>query len=154
VPSGAKTGKVQVTSGGTSNLPFLVTSGTYAGTCPALPPQNQLQIITASLSDGAVSQPYSVTLSATGGTQSYTWSLASGTLPNGLSLNATTGVISGTPTAAYGPANLTVQVTDSSSPQQMNQAVLNLTINASGSPSQVYSYCISASPSSSCSVSV
>ena len=41
---------------------------------------------------------------AQGGTPPYTWSLASGTLPAGLSLSATTGAIAGTPTTA-GPPN-------------------------------------------------
>ena len=54
---------------------------------------------------------YSVTLAATGGTTPYRWSLTSGSLPPGLSLASTTGVISGTPTAA-GSYNFTVQVTD------------------------------------------
>jgi large repetitive protein len=47
---------------------------------------------------------------ATDGATPYTWSLASGALPAGLSLNAATGEISGTPTTA-GTANFTVQVT-------------------------------------------
>ncbi len=50
-------------------------------------------------------------MSATGGTGGYTWSVSTGSLPAGLSL-ATTGTISGTPTAP-GTASFTVQVTDS-----------------------------------------
>ena len=65
-----------------------------------------------------------------------------GTLPAGLSLSASTGVISGTPTAAYGPANITVQVSDSSSPQQVTTAVLSLTVTSSGASALVYSYAI------------
>ena len=37
---------------------------------------------------------------AAGGTGTYTWSLASGTLPSGLALNATSGAIAGTPQRA------------------------------------------------------
>src|ERR1700683_1977233 len=40
---------------------------------------------------------YSATLSATGRTAPYTWTLSSGTLPTSLFPNASTGVISGTP---------------------------------------------------------
>ena len=69
-----------------------------------------LQITTSSLPNGAVGQWYSATLTATGGTESYTWSIASGSLPGGLSLNASTGEISGIPTGAAGPINLTVKV--------------------------------------------
>jgi len=39
-------------------------------------------------------------LSATGGTPPYTWSVSTGTLPSGLSLSSTTGLISGVPTVA------------------------------------------------------
>ena len=55
---------------------------------------------------------YSQTLTASGGTPSYTWSIASGTLPAGLSLSSA-GVISGTPTTAGGPTSITFMVTDS-----------------------------------------
>ncbi|WP_415583667.1 putative Ig domain-containing protein, partial [Janthinobacterium lividum] len=43
---------------------------------------------------------YSATLSATGGTAPYTFSVSSGTLPAGLSLNGATGVLSGTTNVA------------------------------------------------------
>lgn len=43
-------------------------------------------------------QPYSQTLSQNGLGGNITWSITNGTLPAGLSLNASTGVISGTPT--------------------------------------------------------
>jgi len=53
----------------------------------------------------------SVTLRASGGTPPYRWSLSSGALPAGLSLDSTTGAISGAPTAT-GTYNFTVRVTD------------------------------------------
>ena len=56
-------------------------------------------ITTTSLPDGTVGESYSATLEAEGGETPYTWSLASGTLPAGLSLSSA-GVISGTPTTA------------------------------------------------------
>jgi len=55
---------------------------------------------------------YSTTVSATGGTAPYTWSVVSGSLPTGLHLSSS-GLISGTPTAA-GAFSVVVQVTDSS----------------------------------------
>jgi hypothetical protein len=54
---------------------------------------------------------YSQTLAATGGAPPYTWLVISGSLPAGLTLSST-GVISGTPSAA-GTSDFTVQVTDS-----------------------------------------
>lgn len=58
-------------------------------------------------------QTYSQTVSASGGTRLYTYAITIGSLPTGLTLNGTTGVISGTPTGS-GSYNFTVTATDSS----------------------------------------
>ncbi len=55
---------------------------------------------------------YSSSLTASGGTSPYTYSIKSGSLPAGLNLNTSTGAITGTPTTAGAPA-CTAQVTDS-----------------------------------------
>ncbi len=66
--------------------------------------------------NGTVNVPYpAITLQASGGTPPYTWSIAASALPAGLSLNSSTGVISGVPTTA-GAINFTAAVTDSSAP--------------------------------------
>jgi uncharacterized repeat protein (TIGR01451 family) len=74
-----------------------------------------ISITPASLIPGTVGSPYSQTLSATGGLAPHSsWTVSSGTLPAGLSLNPTTGVLSGTPTAS-GFASFTIRVNDASS---------------------------------------
>ena len=49
------------------------------------------------LPGGILGQSYTETLSATGGTAPVTYAVSAGSLPTGLTLNTTTGVISGTP---------------------------------------------------------
>jgi len=71
-------------------------------------------IATTTLTTGAVGTAYSQTLSATGGTIPYKWTISSGTLPGGLSLSSI-GTISGTPTAACAATSVTFKVTDSKS---------------------------------------
>ena len=63
------------------------------------------------LPDARIGQAYSQSLAATGGTAPYTWALATGALPAGLSLSSA-GVVSGTPTAR-GTFAFSVAVTDS-----------------------------------------
>ena len=75
-------------------------------------PVQSLVITTSSLPNGEVGVAYNQTLQATGGTGPLTWSLVSGALPGGLSLNAATGLISGTPTGV-GSSSFMAQVTDS-----------------------------------------
>ncbi len=95
-----------------SSNPVLTQSANTALTISAAP----LVISTTSLPNGQVGTAYSATLVATGGTAPYTWSVTSGTLPSGLSLNASTGAITGSPTSAVTSAPLTFKVTDSSNP--------------------------------------
>jgi hypothetical protein len=90
-----------------------------------------LAISTTSLPSGQVGTAYAATLAATGGTTPYTWSLTSGTLPAGLALNASTGAITGTPTAAANAIALTFTVTDSENPAQSKSVSLSLTISSS-----------------------
>ncbi|MBL4779800.1 putative Ig domain-containing protein [Ralstonia sp.] len=67
----------------------------------------------AAATSAQVTTAYSQTFTATGGTAPYTYAVTTGTLPAGLSLNASTGVLSGTPTT-LGSSSFTVRATDSS----------------------------------------
>ena len=87
-----------------------------------------LSVSTTSLPDGQVGTPYSATLAATGGTPSYQWTLASGTLPAGLALTGSTGEITGNPAVAVSSNPITVRVTDASSPAQSSSRSLSLKI--------------------------
>jgi len=90
--------------------------------------EESLTITTFNLSAGWVGEVYSETLEATGGTTPYTWSVSADSLPAGLSLNPTTGEISGTPTTE-GTADFTVKVTDSATPAQEATEGLSIRVN-------------------------
>lgn len=74
---------------------------------------SSLTLGTTTLPGGTVGASYSQQLSATGGTQPYTWSVTTGTLPDGLALSPS-GLLSGIPTAA-GSSTFTVRVADAGS---------------------------------------
>jgi hypothetical protein len=103
------------------------TAATTATTFTVTVNPAKLAIATGSLPSGAVKQPYSATVTATGGTGPYAWS-ASG-LPAGLTINGSTGAVSGTPTKA-GTYTVKVKVTDGSTPLQA--ASVSLLVVVSG----------------------
>jgi hypothetical protein len=87
-----------------------------------------LTIATPGLPGAQDGSAYSATLQASGGTPAYTWSIQSGSLPAGLTLGATTGVISGTPTST-GNSNFTIAVTDNSSPAQTRTVSASIAVS-------------------------
>ncbi|MFM8998561.1 MAG: S8 family serine peptidase [Actinomycetota bacterium] len=66
-------------------------------------------IAATTFADGTIGTAYSASQSASGGVTPYTWSIASGALPAGLTMNPSTGAITGNPTTA-GTATFTVKV--------------------------------------------
>jgi hypothetical protein len=68
-------------------------------------------VLSGSLPSGSVNQSYNAVLSVSGGNSPYQFSIMSGSLPPGISLNSTTGSFTGQPTAA-GNYNFVVGVTD------------------------------------------
>lgn len=114
----AGTGKISGTPtlSGTTNFTVKVTdsapSPESATQLLSLTIANGLIITTTSVPNGSLNVAYSALLQASGGTTPYSWSVTAGSLPAGLSLDASTGEISGAPTAS-GTSNFTVQVMDS-----------------------------------------
>lgn len=66
---------------------------------------------TSTLLHAALTRTYADTLVASGGTAPYSWTVVTGPLPTGITLNATSGVLSGIPTTAA-DYPLTIRVTD------------------------------------------
>ncbi len=109
--SGTWSFSVQVSD---AQSPADVATRSFALTVAAAPQPNPITITTQSLPSARRNKNYTRTLTATGGTPPYTWSLASGSLPTGLSLNASTGVISGKG-STLGTWSFVVRVRDSQS---------------------------------------
>jgi hypothetical protein len=91
----------------------------------AYPP---LTVTTAALPSGQVEAAYSVLLHAVGGLAPYTWTLASGALPSGLTLSSS-GTINGTPSAADSGASFTVQATDDQGTAYTATALLSIVVD-------------------------
>jgi hypothetical protein len=108
----------------TDAQPVSVTSGTLR---IIVDPAPLVITSTGDLTGGRVNIDYSYQLVATGGRTPYTWALATGPLPPGLTLNAATGVISGKPTAT-GVFTFTVSVTDAT-PTTVTSSQLRITVS-------------------------
>ncbi|KPA09836.1 Ig family protein [Candidatus Magnetomorum sp. HK-1] len=84
----------------------------------------KLQIQTLSTPKAPKNSWYSTILSAIGGKQPYQWSVMHGSLPNGLSLDSYTGVISGIPVGdkrRWNESPFIIEVRDNDSPQQVSE---------------------------------
>ena len=93
-----------------------------------------VQITTASLPAARVGVGYLAVVQATGGVTPYHWSIAAGALPVGLTLNATNGIISGTPRAA-GTVTFAVRDTDSATPTaQTATKLLSIAVAPTANP--------------------
>ena len=122
VASGSASLNVQVKDSGS---PAQTAKGTVSLTIEASLP---LAAQTSVLPKAAVGRVYNAGLAAIGGTPPYAWTLGSGTLPAGLTLDSR-GLISGTPlVTAVGTVSLSFVVTDSGSPAQTSSASLNLIV--------------------------
>ena len=113
--------------GGSSSSPSSAPTATSPPDPP--PPPPPVSITTTALPYGRIGQSYSTTLAANGGTPPYQWSLTGGSLPAGIGLSASTGTLSGTPSADANHVSLTLKVSDSSSPAQTASVALALTVS-------------------------
>ena len=135
--TGALSGMAMTSSPGVA-LTFTVTdagdpsqtaTGTLTFIVSAAPP-SALSITTVSLPNAQVGTPYSVTLTASGGTTPYSWTLTSGTPPAGLTFDTATGILSGTPTATSAGMALSFMVTDAGAPPQSRTATFTMGVSA------------------------
>ncbi|GFO66181.1 putative Ig domain-containing protein [Geomonas paludis] len=85
-----------------------------------------LAVDTISLPFGTSGTAYNRSLSASGGMPGYTWSVASGSLPDGLTLDPSTGAISGVPDTT-GSYAFTVRVADSAGASATASFTINVT---------------------------
>ncbi len=125
-PSASTTYTVIITDSAPGSVPA---SASFSLTVnPAL--TSTLSVATKGLTVGTAAVVFTP-VSPAGGTTPYAFSV-SPALPTGLSINATTGEVSGTPTAATTSANYTITITDAAS--ATTTKVLALTVNAAPTP--------------------
>jgi hypothetical protein len=91
-----------------------------------------LQIVTTALPAATTGRAYRARVHAQGGTTPYSWLVGSGSLPPGLHLEKSTGVITGTPTKT-GRYSFTVKVTDSGYPPAGASVQLSVAVGSAGS---------------------
>jgi|SRR5579862_2582097 len=131
--------------GGGGGYKFAGTNGSYncvfdggqdtnAGYIIAAFKPSAITMVTAALPNAALSNTYSFTPQCVGGAGAYTWSVSSGALPTGLSINSSTGAITGTPTG--GTNTPTIQCTDGT---HTTSAAFTLTVNSTVSSASLIS---------------
>jgi hypothetical protein len=124
-PTEAGTFVVRIT---VTNSAYATAVITYTITATAVP---NVTVVTPTPSPMVVGQPYSLQIAASGGNNTYTFSVQAGTLPPGLSLNPTTGLISGTPTEEGSYPGIVIRATsfskfDDTEPFTLGESVENV----------------------------
>ena len=127
-----------------NNLPASTTA-TVSFTAVARPTTTSTNTTTRTLAVGLPISSFTP-ITGTGGTAPLTYFISSGTLPSGLTLDSTTGLVSGTPTAAYSSATVVFGVKDANNVIPVSSSTSSVPI-AVNKGSQTISYTSSA-PSS------
>jgi len=102
---------------------WLLTLGVCLGQSDPIP---ALDILVGALPPAIQNVPYSAAIPVSGGVGPYTFSLTSGSLPVGLSLNSVTGAITGAPTG--GTSTFVVNVRDSSTPAKTSSRSFTIAV--------------------------
>lgn len=92
---------------------------------------SSLLVASVNLPDATLNAPYSSSVSAFGGAAPYSFAVSAGSLPAGMSLNSSSGAITGTPTA-MGVATFTVQATDSAAATATRSFSITVGVAAGG----------------------
>ncbi len=121
-------------AGGTFNITARVTDSSsptaqVATQALSITIASTLTLSSASFPNGVVGVSYATNCSASGGTTPYTFAIATGTLPPGLSLNTSNCIINGTPSGSGGTYNFSIRVTDVSTPVQSVTQSFSISIN-------------------------
>jgi hypothetical protein len=115
-------------------------SGNFGGGGAIILFKHALAVATTLMPNADQVQAYAATLRAVGGTGSYTWTVQTGSLPTGLSLNASTGAITGTASGATGNYPITFRVTESGGGTHADSTGLSINVGAAfGTPTVIQS---------------
>ena len=124
-PSGTGTSVFTINATDFGTPPLTVPSPIYTVTINPPPP---LSITSTAMANGFTGTAYSSAIGSSGGVPPLTWFVPPGTLPPGLELNTSSGLISGTPTTA-GVYTFFPTVSDSALPPQHASSATGVTIS-------------------------
>jgi hypothetical protein len=124
-PSGTGTSVFTINATDFGTPPLTVASPVYTVTINPPPP---LSITSTAMANGFTGTAYGSSIASSGGVPPLTWFVPPGTLPPGLELNTSSGLISGTPTTA-GVFTFFPTVSDSALPPQHASSAAGVTIS-------------------------
>ena len=131
---GSSTGQISGTPSASGTVTFTVratddeSSGNYDDQTLSITVDQHVQILTSSLPSIGANKSYNQTLSSSGGTGGYTWSVSSGSLPLDMELNTSTGQIAGYPSRP-GLYSVTIHCADSTYTDNYDTQDLSITVN-------------------------